>query len=329
MANPDPPTRSAFGAARGPLLWCLKAAVTIGLMAWLFSRPEIRHGLDGALHLHAGWLAAGFLSAGLGQVFAVWRWDSALRMVGLRLSWTTLFRLTLIGTGAGFLSIGSLGNDAVRVALAARRLPRSRSLLIASIGLDHVAAFPGMVLLGLLALHSLHGSVTVESGAGWAFLGSLVVFFGVGLVLRKFRPDLHGKVLRFVLDRATRRGLLRTSLISLPMLGFHFGTFLCAARAAGVRTPAMDFMAVAGVADAVASLPISVAGLGVREKAFETLLGRWHGVPAADAVTLSLAGLGLVMIWGIAGALCLLAEPVQGKFDDPDPVGTGQGASMP
>ncbi|RYD28266.1 MAG: flippase-like domain-containing protein [Verrucomicrobiaceae bacterium] len=327
MANPDAPPRSVPGAARGRLLWCLKAAVTIGLLGWLFTRPEIRHGLDGALHLKAGWLAAGFLSAGLGQVFAAWRWGSALRMVGLRLPWATLFRLTLIGTGAGFLSIGTLGNDAVRVALAARRLSRSRTPLIASIGLDHVAAFPGMLLLGLLALHSLHGSITVESGAGWALLGALVVFFGVGLSLRKFRPDLHGKMLRFVLDRATRRGLLRTSLISLPMLGFHFGTFLCAARAAGVRTPAADFMAVAGVADAVASLPISVAGLGVREKAFETLLGRWHGVPAADAVALSLAGLGLVMIWGIAGALCLLTEPVRGQSDEPESGGTGQGAS--
>ncbi|MES2709182.1 MAG: lysylphosphatidylglycerol synthase transmembrane domain-containing protein [Verrucomicrobiota bacterium] len=311
MAKLDVPM--AVSAARAPLLWFLKAAVTTALLAWLFTRPEIRNGLAGAARMRTGWLAAGFLSAGIGQILAAWRWGSALKMVGLRLPPLTLFRLTLIGTGAGFLSVGSLGNDAVRVALAARRLPRSRAPLIASIGLDHVAAFPGMALLGLLALHSLHGSITVGDGAGWMLLLALAVFFGVGLFLRKFRPDLHGKVLRFVMDRATRRGLLRTSLISLPMLAFQFGTFLCTARALDVKTPAVDFLAVAGVADAVASLPISVAGLGVREKAFETLLGRWHAVPAADAVALSLAGLALMMIWGIAGAFCLLAEPVNRK----------------
>lgn len=310
MAKPEVPVSMTASSARASLFWLLKAAVTGGLLVWLFTRPEIREGLAGAAHMRAGWLLAGLVSAGLGQVLAAWRWGSALKMVGRSLPALTLFRLTLIGTGAGFLSVGSLGNDAVRVALAARRRPQSRTALIASIGLDHVAAFPGMLLLALLALHSLHGSITVGDGAGWILLASVVLFFGVGLFLRKFRPDLHGRVLRFVLDRQTRRGLFRTALISLPMLLFHFGTFLCAARAADVMTPAVDFLAAAGVADGVASLPISVAGLGVREKAFETLLGRWHGVAPGDAVALSLAGLGLLMIWGIAGAVCLLAEPV-------------------
>lgn len=292
-------------------LWFLKAGVTAALLAWIFSRPEIRQGMAGAWKMRPGWLAAGFISAGLGQMMAAWRWGSALKMLGLRLSAVTLFRLTLIGTGAGFLSVGSLGNDAVRVALAGRRLPKSGAALIGSIGLDHLAAFPGMVLLGLLALYSLGGGISVGAGAGWVVVISVSVFFGVGLFLRKFKPELHARVFRFVFQSATRRGLLRTSLISLPMLLFHYGTFLCAARAAEVETPAIDFLAAAGVADAVASLPISLAGLGVREKSFETLLGRWHGIPASDAVAISLSGLALLMIWGIAGAVCLLAEPVQ------------------
>lgn len=306
----------AASAVRAPLFWFLKAVVTAALLTWLFTRREIREGLAGASHMDPGWLTAGLLSAGLGQVFGAWRWGSALRMVGLRLPAWTLFRLTLIGLGAGFLSVGSLGNDAVRVALAARRLPQSKAALIASIGLDHVAAFPGMMLLVLLALHSLHGSITVSAGAGWMVLGGLVIFFGVGLFLRKFRPHQHDRVFRFVKDRATRQGLLRTSLVSLPMLVFHYGTFLCSARAVGVSMPVTDFMAAAGVADGVASLPVSVAGLGVREKAFETLLGRWHAVPAADAVALSLAGLAMLMVWGIAGAFCLLAEPAVRKSGD-------------
>lgn len=304
---------------RSSSLWFLKAGVTAVLLAWLFSRPEIRHGLSGALKMRPGWLVAGFLSAGLGQVMAAWRWGSALKMLGLHLPAFTLFRLTLMGTGAGFLSVGSLGNDAVRVALAGRRLPKSAAALIGSIGLDHLAAFPGMVLLGLLALYSLGGGISLGAGAVWVLMGSMVVFFGVGLFLRKFKPELHARVFRFVFHSATRRGLVRTSLISLPMLLFHYGTFLCTARAAAVETPAIDFLAAAGVADAVASLPISVAGLGVREKSFETLLGRWHGVPAADAVAISLAGLALILVWGIAGAVCFLAEPVGKSSANPSP----------
>ena len=43
-----------------------------------------------------------------------------------------------------------------------------------------------------------------------------------------------------------------------------------------------------------------------------------QGVPAASAIALSLAGLGLILLWGLAGAICFLSGPML-KSPDPEP----------
>lgn len=294
-----------------PLMaWLLKAAITAGLLTWLFSRPEVRSGLAGLTQLTPGWLVVGFLTAGLAQAFAAWRWRVCLRTAGVGLPYLSVLRITLISTGAGYLSIGTLGEDAVRLTLAAQRCPGQRAALLASVGLDHSSAFPAVVLLWLSVIVAAGGILTVGQGV-WIALGTgLAAFFGVGLALRRFQPDWHRRLRGFLLEAGTRRGFAMAALLSLPLTLLHYAVFFCAARALGVMVPVVKFCGAAAVADAAASLPISVAGLGVREKAFETILGGWHGVPAGQAVALSLAGLGLILLWGLAGAVCLLVEPV-------------------
>lgn len=287
---------------RTALLWLLKSAATVALLAWIFSRPEIRASLDGWHAMDARWLAAGFAFAGAGQILAAARWAACLRMFSLRLPAADLVRITLAGTGAGFLSIGSLGNDAVRVALAAGRLPSSRGMLIASVGADHLSALPGFLALAFAVLRT----APIESpgqSLGLMIAASVAGFFAIGLLLRRFHRGWHDRIRAFLSRPAAIRGFAAATLWSLPMLALHYGTFWCAGRAVGVNIPAADFLGVAAAADVVASLPLTIAGLGVREHAFETLLHRWHNVPSGDAVTLSLAGFALLLVWGAAGAL--------------------------
>ena len=74
-----------------------------------------------------------------------------------------------------------------------------------------------------------------------------------------------------------------------------------------INAPAPGMLGAIALADAAASLPISIAGLGVREKSFETLLSLWYGIAPAMAVKVSLTGLAVLALWAAAGAVCLLA----------------------
>lgn len=294
---------------RALTVWLLKAAVTAGLLFWLFSNPQMREGLAGLRLLTPGWLALGFGAAGLGQVVEACRWQVCLRTAGITLSFLTALRITLIGTAAGLLSLGPLGTDAVKVILAGRRCPGQRVALVASLGLDHASAFPAFVVMALLVISAVGGHLTVGMGVWLALSLAAVVFFGVGQVLRQYRPDWHVRLRRFLFDAGTRKGFAQAALLSIPLLLLQYGVFYCAARALGVVVPTVKFMGAAAVADVAAALPVSIGGLGVREKAFETVLGSWHGVPPAQAVGLSLAGLGLIMCWALLGVACFLAEP--------------------
>jgi uncharacterized membrane protein YbhN (UPF0104 family) len=294
---------------RSLAVWLFKATCTIGLLGWLLSRPDVTAGLVSLHQLTPGWLAAGFCLAGLSQIFSAWRWLVCLRTTGVPLSPGTTLRLTLISTAAGFLSIGTFGADAVRVTLAARRYPDNKTALLGSIGLDHTSAAPAFVLMILILLASVQTDFQIGPWTGWTFLLSLAGFAGIGLLLRRFRPEMHDRLLHFLLERTTRLGFAKAALLSIPVMLTHYAVFYCAARALGVIIPLIGFTAAAASADAAAALPITIAGLGVREKAFETLLGLWHQVPPASAIALSLAGLGLILLWAIAGAMCFLMEP--------------------
>jgi len=294
---------------RSLTVWLFKAACTVGLLGWLLSRPDVKAGLLSLHHLAPGWLAAGFCLAGLSQIFSAWRWLVCLRTTGVPLSPGTTLRLTLISTAAGFLSIGTLGADAVRVTLAARRYPDNKTALLGSIGLDHTSAAPAFALMILVFFSSVRTGFQMGPWTGWIIVFSLAGFIGIGMVLRRFRRGVHDRLLHFLMEPATRRGFAMAALLSVPVMLTHYAVFYCAARALGVNVPWISFTAAAASADVAAALPITIAGLGVREKAFETLLGLWHQVPPALAIALSLAGLGLIFLWAIAGAVCFLLEP--------------------
>lgn len=292
-------------------VWLLKAIFTAGLLGWLLSRPEVREGLGSLRHLGPGWLAAGFLTAGASQLFAAWRWQVCLRTAGVPLPGAMVFRFTLMSSAAGFLSIGTLGADAVRIALAVRRHPGRKAAVIGSLGLDHMSAAPAFVVMAAVVLSTAGVQYPAGPWGGALAVGSVGIFIGIGLLLKRFRPELHDRMRNFLLERKTRHGLGWAALLSVPVMLSHYAVFFCAARALEVRVPPVPFASAAATADVLASLPITLAGLGVREKAFETLLGLWHQVPPAAAIALSLAGLGLILLWSLAGAVCFLAEPVK------------------
>jgi len=60
------------------------------------------------------------------------------------------------------------------------------------------------------------------------------------------------------------------------------------------------------IINTITSLPISVGGLGVREKLFQIFLGDLCGVSDAVAAIMSTTGYALNLVWGLLGGLLYL-----------------------
>jgi len=94
--------------------------------------------------------------------------------------------------------------------------------------------------------------------------------------------------------------------VSIGMHAAFFMSFYCGLRAVGGQAPVLDVLTAMPIVDAAASLPLSVSGLGVRERTFEALLSGIAGVPDAVGVAASLAGWLFSLCWGLFGGLLFL-----------------------
>src|SRR5204863_6026581 len=85
-----------------------------------------------------------------------------------------------------------------------------------------------------------------------------------------------------------------------------FTTFLCAAYALGAAVPLVDFFAVMPVERTISALPISLAGIGWREKVFQIMLNGLCGVPEAKAILIGSLSFLIILICCLTGALVYL-----------------------
>ena len=243
--------------------------------------------------------------AGGTLAFSAWRWQLCLRAFRLEVSGGKVLRLTLAGHAAGLSGLGAAGVDVTRGGLLARDRG-TLGAVAASVALDHTVATPTMVIITAAALHALNLIPSLGVLTAWLACGVLV-FILIGQIVRRVRPAFHARVHRMLADPAWRRATLAACLVSVPVVALQCGIFVCTARAVGVQASLIGLAGTAAAADAVAALPVSVAGLGVREQAFAVLLGKWFHVPASQAVALSVAGWAALALWAVAGVGCLLS----------------------
>ena len=86
-------------------------------------------------------------------------------------------------------------------------------------------------------------------------------------------------------------------MVSVVMLFAYYLSFWCAVRAVDGGASPLAVVSAMPVIDGLSSLPVSVAGVGVREKLFQVLLSREAGMGADTAVAASLAGFLCQLAW--------------------------------
>jgi hypothetical protein len=107
--------------------------------------------------------------------------------------------------------------------------------------------------------------------------------------------------------RQSVAGCLIAVLVTLA----YFVTFYCASQAVQGGVSLVEILTVMPVIDVMSALPISVSGLGVREKSFEVLLGVVAAVPIEVAVMISLAGFTASLVWSLIGGLVWLGQRLE------------------
>jgi uncharacterized membrane protein YbhN (UPF0104 family) len=313
----------------------LRLAIS-GVLLWLLFREhdliaEIMPRFQ-AMLTNWPWVAAGISCAFATLFLTAVRWHILLRGLVPALPFDMVLRAEIVSAFFNISSVGVVGGDAYKIMSLSRRLPGQAVPVSVSLVLDHLTGLVSVAFLFLfcmLAMHERweafgHDVRLLVAGYGM-YVGGAVV----GLVIAgiSFKPNVlnwgkrtfprtfgHARFAR-VLKRMSQvhevfallwRRMLSATAVSAFMHLALFMSFYCGLRAVGGAAPLLDVITAMPIVDAAASLPVSISGLGVRERTFEALLAGLAAVPEAVGVSASLAGWMFSLFWGVVGGLLFL-----------------------
>jgi uncharacterized protein (TIRG00374 family) len=316
---------------KNALFLILKLTITTVLL-WMIFR-EHRFTVEILPHFqamvdHWPWTLSGLVFVGISIWLSAVRWEILLRGQEQNITSAEVLRVTVVSNFFNITSVGVIGGDAYRV-LALMQRPGAKKLpLMVSVMLDHMLGMVGMGILFLSCYAAFSHRLQTLGKEAYLILEGFEMFMGGSLVMIlisaiSFTPRLYNwgekqwpRMLGFqplkkfatACDALRRdwRGSIMAVLISILIFIFHFLSFHCSIYAVGGEAPLLEVMAAMPIVDTAAGLPISVSGLGVREKTFETLMNALTGLPAGTAVAASLVGWLMSVIWGLIGGLVFL-----------------------
>lgn len=321
-------------------LFLLKLAGTVIFLCWALSRVEDKQSLVENFQLAVRspyWVAAGIGFAFVSLLASALRWFLLLRAQSIHEPFSYIFRLTLYGSFFNIASLGGAAGDAAKILLLCRRIQEKKVGIAVSVMVDHIVGFLSSSVIFLVCTWGLGVMDGVREGAGTATFVAATWFqaggiIGIFLSLFSCTPRMLGwgrrhlpaitnnrwvDAITSVLDlyRTGWKHVILALLASFVLSMSFYLTFYAGIRSLDQAVPAATVMAVMPIVDVITALPISISGLGVRERTFDFLIGKLTGIPTNTAVTASLIGFLFTLFWSLVGGLMIIIArtPVKPK----------------
>ena len=295
-----------------PLHFVLKLAVSIlliGFITWKFDLSSFYLRLT---NLKTGYVLFAIIVLVIVQFNNTARWRAVLNTIEAKLSFWTSFRLLYIGVFFNLTLPSSVGGDAVRMYLA-RKEGLSLAGAINSVILERVAALSGLILLVLVTQPLLLNRIG-DNPAKLIF-PILAIFVILAIVILIFLDKFPSQFHRFRIVRglghlaSDTKKLFLSPIGTILSVGFGVSGNILVAFAAYLLCLALridlniiDCFVLIPPVILITTIPISLAGWGVREGAMVVVLA-YAGISEGDAFILSLL-LGIsILIASLPGGL--------------------------
>jgi glycosyltransferase 2 family protein len=289
----------------------VRIAVSLGIVVYILIDVDNRDLLRTLTGVRLGPLAAAFALYLVGQVASAYKWGLLGRSVGFERPMSEYVRFYFIGMFFNLFGPSTIGGDVARgLYLADGHRP---GLAINSVVFDRVSGLAVLMALGALALlafpqYGLPLPLTASLIAGGVLL--LLGWWTCPRLVRllpernRFRRQVEMELAPFWRDR---RLLARVGGVSLVFHITQAGAQFVLARAAGVALPFSYCLIFHPVISLMTALPVSIAGLGVREGGYLYFLTRIN-VDDSVAVTLGLLWFGVTVAVGLVGGLLFVSS---------------------
>ena len=297
-------------------------AVTIALLVLVYHDPHKRKEMVQALsHARYSWVAAGILSYALVEIAAAFRWHVLLKVQGIRLSVQRLSGLFLVGMFYNQFLPGGTGGDIIKSYLLLKETSDRKAGGLLAVVFDRFIGLVALVAITVTLL-SLRFDLLSQTAQTRRLLWILLVLLGtsIGCLLASFiisgfnlfhllphkfpgREKLIEIAAAYHLYARHWFATLTSFAASLVAHLATFTTFLCAAYALRADVAVVNFFAVMPIERTISALPISFAGVGLRERILQTLLHQLCGVPEGVAVLIGSLSFLIILVCCIPGGI--------------------------
>lgn len=306
--------------SRKQLFNILKIVISVGLLIFIFSSLDIAAFIAAVSQANPWWLLLALATMMLGVVIRAWRWQILLAAISVHVSLAELTNIYFIGFLFNNLLPSGLGGDAMRMLELSRHSERG-SDAITSVVVDRFLGLSALQAIALIALIADWGAVpsavayfTVAIFLGGLVIGYLLINRPLYTLLRTrlglFRRLSDIKVIGNLAESFQRYPVGALGRAYLVSFGFNISLIamnVFIGLGLGAKASLAHYAIFVPITSLVLLLPISFAGLGVREGTYRQLFSQ-VGVPPEIAVAMSL----LVYIFGnvctglIGGVIYLL-----------------------
>ncbi|MDQ2658885.1 MAG: flippase-like domain-containing protein [Verrucomicrobiota bacterium] len=307
------------------LLTLLQLVVTVAVLYWVFHDPEKRAKMLVALRAaDYRWIGGAMVAYMMVEISAAIRWHILLKVQKISLSLRRVSALFLIGMFFNQFLPGGTGGDIVKSYLLVKETPGKITGALLAVLFDRI--------IGLVALCSITG---VLIGLRYDFLAQTpqtrnllwillaILSFAIVSLLSTFVISGFNLLHRLPAKFPGREKLIELSaayhlyahhwMATLAAFGCSlvahlatFLTFLCVAYAFGVVVPVIDFFSIMPIERTISSLPISFAGVGLREKVLQVMLNGLCDVEPAKAVLIGSMSFLVMLACAAPGGLVYL-----------------------
>jgi glycosyltransferase 2 family protein len=302
----------------------IKIALTAALFAWLFHKVSPDRVWDSVRHARPAPFVGGVLLCWLTVLIAGWRWDRLLNVIGLAVPLPSLIGIAQIGQFFSMFLPGPTGDDLTRMLYVSKIAQGRVGEACATVLLDRIIGLASVLLMALACL-PFHWQLLAASRQTWwlalAILTAAALMLAAGLVfflvprphldrwIERGLPGLpgtkwHDRILRMWVMLTSHKKPIATVLLAAVGTQLTVCTFFyLAGCAVGIAAPFATWLGFVPVVLAASAIPISIAGLGVREYLVVLFLGVMAGVDTEHALAASLIAFAMMFTVSLMGGI--------------------------
>lgn len=294
----------------------VRISISALLLIFLFKRFSFSSVIEAASGANKLILSFTFLLGFLPYILGLFRWQMLLRSLGLNLQLSRTIKSLCAGLFFNLFFPSTISGDFYR-SLDLGWYTKEPNRVIASVILDRLSGYFALVIIALVSLFFGHRLISDPV----VFIAISIIFIILVIILSiLFNPFLHSRVsklLRFLGKltetfrslyneiynfRLQKKIIIKNFILSLIIQATGPVSFYLISLALGERFRFIYFLIFVPIIATITMLPISIAGLGLREAASVYFFTK-IGMSAKVALTISLLVFFFVFILGIIGGL--------------------------